>query len=106
MANIAVHLAAAQEWAKKHNVDNLDDFLWGAVAPDILGKLTSRSETHYDDLPNSIVDDDMLLRFNSEANIEKFLAKNPIKTDYDKGYLFHLLVDKYFYNDFLKIDRL
>lgn len=106
MANIAVHLAVAQEWAKKHNVENMDDFLWGSVAPDILGKLGDRYAAHYTDVSKFSSDDDLPSRLQPTEGVEEFVAENGVNSDYDKGYLLHLIVDNAYYGEFLKLERL
>ncbi len=100
MANLVVHIAIAQEWAKKNKVNNFDDFVWGAVAPDIIGIMNHNSViTHYG---NVVKGDDILEHWANKVNINKFLDNNDINNDYMLGYLLHLVVDYYFYNEFLK----
>ncbi len=105
MANLTVHIAVAQEWAKRHKVQDLDDFIWGAVAPDVLSWEKNNSYvTHYGDK----VDESTPLKDNlgNKTHLEKYLACNTIITDYDKGYFLHLVTDLLYYNDFINFDVL
>ena len=102
MANITVHIAIAQEWAKNHKVENLDDFIWGAVAPDVLSwKMEGGYVTHYGDKVdvNTALDENLM----NKTHLDRYLAKNKLSTDYDKGYFLHLVTDLLFYNDFIDV---
>lgn len=102
MANITVHMAIAQEWAKRHKVENLDDFIWGAVAPDVLSwEKKNGYVTHYGDKVNDKTP--LIDNLSNKTHIDRYLAKNTLLTDYDKGYFLHLVTDLLFYNDFIDI---
>jgi len=108
LANISVHIAVAQEWAKKHKVANLDDFVWGAVAPDILGKTQGSHITHY---CTKVFNDDMDLtylkeRYDNRVNIDNYLNSVNVNSDYELGYLLHLVTDKFYYSNFLNIEKI
>lgn len=96
MPSIASHYAVCTLVCKKLNVNPLE-FYKGNILPDIINK----SNSHYKEKGT----------FYLVPNITKFLKENKIDNDLNKGYLCHLLLDKYFLekyvptiNGFDKID--
>lgn len=95
MPGYVIHIAVAKEYIKKHKkqVKNEEEFMKGAIAPDLIvkqNKNITKNKTHYGKWENG----------DTEINFEDFLADEQVKTnnDYWKGYLLHLLVDHYFCN--------
>ena len=104
MANFTVHLAIAQEWARLHNKFYSDDFMYGAVAPDLLAKINNlQGNFHY-----GIATKDMPieLQYKNKVDLHKYVMQNDINSDYDLGYFLHLVVDYYFFNVFLDLDKI
>lgn len=89
MPGFVIHLATAEQYIKKHSgeIKNKNEFLKGAVAPDMTTK-ENKGITHYG---------------NDSAQIflRKFLYEREIESDYDKGYFLHLVTDYIFYNKLL-----
>lgn len=90
MPGYAIHLAVANEYMKKHPIEikNKSDFLLGSISPDFTTK-DKKGETHYGE--NSSV-----------LYLRKYLEKNNIDTDFNKGYFLHLITDYIFYNKLLE----
>ena len=101
MASTAIHIAVAQEWAKKHKVKNLDDFVFGAVAPDLFDKLYGNKNTHYSNLKAGLT---LKEYYCNKVNLNSYVKNNNITSDFDKGYFLHLVVDYFFYNKFIDLN--
>ena len=103
MASFMIHLAAANEYLKNHDIDNKEDFILGVLAVDLA---QDRIKSHY----TKYTDKTDLLKFLSgKVSLEDYLHENNVDTDYDKGIFFHLITDYEFYTNFLnkeKIERL
>ena len=85
MPGYIIHIAVAKEYAKKHKIKNVDDFIRGSIAPDFAN---DKSTTHYGKSP-------------AYTNLGNYLKENTILTDYDKGFFLHLITDYLFYNKYL-----
>lgn len=95
MASIVIHMCVASEINKKIELKNYNEFLLGAIAPDISRVVGwSRDLSHFIDRRQSIY-----------PNINKFLKKygNKLDNDFMLGYFVHLYTDylwfKYFIRD-------
>ena len=78
MANFTVHLAIAQEWARLHNKFYSDDFMYGAVAPDLLAKINNlQGNFHY-----GIATKDMpiVLQYKNKVDLHKYVMQNDISS--------------------------
>ena len=71
MPGYIIHIAVAKEYAKKHKIKNVDDFIKGSIAPDFTN---DKSTTHYGKSP-------------AYTNLGNYLKENTILTDYDKGFI-------------------
>lgn len=85
MASYVIHLAIAQEYLKNNKEDNVDDFLYGSVYPDLI---RPKSSTHYGEVP-------------AQTSLKKFLEDNKINTSFKRGCFLHLITDYLFYNYYL-----
>ena len=85
MPGFVVHIAVAQEYLKKHNKSFSVEFILGSIEPDFTD---NKSETHYG-------------KSSSSTNLKKYLSKNKICTDFERGYFLHLITDYLFYNHYL-----
>lgn len=102
MANLTVHIAVAQEWAKAHNIVASDDFIYGAVAPDLLSIVDKKDGNfHYGHNFNSKSLKEYYL---NKVDLGYYVCCNGITTDYDLGYFLHLVTDYYFYIKFLNLN--
>ena len=95
MASIVIHMCVASEINKQIKVKNYNDFLLGAIAPDISRVVGwSRDLSHFIDPKQNIYPD-----------MNKFLEKygNKLDNDFILGYFVHLYTDylwfKYFIRD-------
>ena len=107
MPGFTIHLAIANEYAKKNKekVKNMNEFLEGTIAPDYIfltNQDISKNITHYGKWGDWTTND-------QEIYFDKFLEdkKVDLQTDYWKGYFLHLLADyyfgkKYFYEEMKK----
>lgn len=85
MPGYVIHIAIAQEYAKKHKENCSYEFIKGVVAPDFT---TDKQKTHYGISP-------------AYTNLKKFLEANELDSDYNKGFFLHLVSDYLFYNHYL-----
>ena len=85
MPGFVIHIAVAQEYLKKHNKSFSVEFILGSIEPDFTD---NKSETHYG-------------KSSSSTNLKKYLSKNKICTDFERGYFLHLITDYLFYNHYL-----
>lgn len=100
MANMVIHELIGKQYIIKSNlkINNKKEFLKGTVAPDLNKKMSDKAInkdiTHYGKWTNG----------ETKTNINKFLEDNKVNINQDfwKGYLFHLIVDHYFYNVYFK----
>ena len=99
MPSFNIHLAVANRYMEKHNIQNKEDFLTGNVAPDFMEK----SKSHYSIiLENATLIEDL----KNKVVIEKFLKENKVETDYEKGVFLHLITDKLFFTNFFEKEYL
>ncbi len=87
MPGYVIHLAIAEEYSKKHIIQDYEEFIEGVIFPD---SVKDKSETHYG--PKS-----------SKSNLYDFLKENNIDTSFKKGYFLHLLTDYLFYNKYIHV---
>ena len=94
MASFSIHIAAANEYLKKNNIDNPELFMDGVVDVDLTD---DRFKSHYSNTNDT---SNLEYYLDNKVNIKKYLEENEVKSDYERGYLFHLLTDYYFYTSF------
>ena len=100
MPSIAMHLAAANEYLKKHSDENAVDFLAGSIAPDCvpLHEKTHHSTSHYKE-------SDGLTYLVGKVNLNDCMSDFDFNTSYGRGYFFHLFMDYEFYHNILGADE-
>ena len=77
MASFMIHLAAANEYLKNHDIDNKEDFILGVLAVDLA---QDRIKSHY----TKYTDKTDLLKFLSgKVSLEDYLHDNNVDTDYE-----------------------
>lgn len=86
MAGYVIHIAIAQEYLRKHKKVYKEEFIRGAILPDLT---TDKSKTHYGKSP-------------AYTNLKKFILENEFSTELDKGIFLHLITDYLFYNKYLE----
>ena len=96
MPCFSVHIACANEFMKKNKIVDHNMFIQGVIDVDLT---EDRLESHYS---NTSDKSDLKYFLKNRVSIDKYLSKNKITSDYDRGYFFHLLTDYYFYTSFFK----
>lgn len=100
MASFIIHLAATNEYLKRNNIKNKEDFILGVLSVDLA---EDKIKSHY----TKTTDKSDLLKFlEGKVSLEDYLQENSVNTDYDRGVLFHLITDYEFYTNFFDIDKL
>ena len=95
MASYDIHLAVGKRYIQKNaNIKNEEKFYRGILAPDITD---NKIISHYSD---ACIGDSLIEALEKKVNLKKYLDKNKIDTDYDKGVFLHLITDYIFYNFF------
>ena len=87
MPGFVIHLAIAKKYIEKNKIKNEEQFNNGVIEPDLIK--SNEYDTHFG--------------FKTEKpNIEEFFKKYSEDSDYNKGYLLHLITDYLFYKKFLR----
>lgn len=85
MAGYVIHIIVAEEYIKKHKVENKEEFIKGTIYPD---SVKIKGITHYSPY------------YSSDTNLYEFLLDKRLDNSYNLGYFLHLLVDVLFYNKY------
>ena len=85
MAGYIIHIAIAQEYLRKNKKEYDEDFIKGAILPDMTD---NKSKTHYGKSP-------------AYTNLKEFLLSNDLSDSLSKGKFLHLITDYLFYNYYL-----
>lgn len=85
MAGYVIHIAIAQEYLRKNKRNYNEEFVKGAILPDLT---IDKSKTHYGKSP-------------AYTNLKKFLLANELSSELNKGIFLHLITDYLFYNKYL-----
>ena len=94
MASLHIHLAIAMEYAKKHNIEDVEKFMQGSIAPDCA---QDKVASHY----TSYINKEDLERYLSEkTRLDLFLKNEKVDSDYQRGVFLHLITDYIFFNGF------
>ena len=97
MASFNIHLAIGKQYIEKRSqIKNKDEFYKGIIAPDLV---ENKAETHYSGQQDK---DDLLYYLSKKVQLEKFIEKEKIDTDYQKGVFLHLITDYLFFNKFFE----
>lgn len=90
MPSYVIHICLAKEYAKKHEVKNMNEFIEGTIYPD---SIQPKGITHYSPY------------WSSDTNLYAFLLDKSLNSSYDEGYFLHLLADCIFYNKYFSNHR-
>lgn len=85
MPGYVIHLAIGKKYIENNDIRDKEKFLKGCIAPDLLDKKTS----HYGNSSDN-------------PDFQRFLEQNSLSSEYNQGYLLHLISDYLFYNKYLK----
>ena len=88
MASFAIHLAIGQEYLKKHDEKNTQEFTEGNIAPDLA---QNKVEAHYG-------------KITAKPNLYEYIQQNEVESSFNRGYFLDLLTDYLFYNHLINID--
>jgi len=95
MPGYAIHLAVGKQILNNINISNENAFLLGCLAPDIMTtSISQKQKSHFSNDIDHISD---------KPNIELFMKKygNRMEEPFIQGVYAHLMVDKWFYSDYL-----
>ncbi len=95
MASLMIHLLIAQEYCKKHKIDDVEAFLQGNLAPDLV---PVKWPTHYS---KTRTNKNHLESIINKVDLPAFCAENDISSDFNKGQFLHLISDVVFFNNYL-----
>ena len=87
MPGYVIHLAVGKVYSQNNEINDLERFKEGIIAPDIE---EDKSKSHYGP-------------YSSSPGLNEFLEKQGIKDSYNEGYFLHLLTDYLFYNKYIII---
>ena len=91
-----LHLLIGERYYKKHKISNKDAFLKGCFAPDIIG---SKPQTHFSNIIDFKTYTEAL---KSKVDLTKFKMSDwDLNNDYQKGEFLHIIIDYYFYANYL-----
>lgn len=85
MPGYVIHLAVGKVYSKENNIENIERFERGIIAPDLV---KDKCKSHYG--PSS-----------SSPDLNGYIRTRRIKDEFDEGYFLHLVTDYLFYNKFL-----
>ena len=86
MPGYVIHLAVGKVYSQNNEINDLERFKEGIIAPDIE---EDKSKSHYGP-------------YSSSPGLNEFLEKQGITDSYNEGYFLHLLTDYLFYNKYLE----
>lgn len=95
MASLMIHLLIGEQYCKKNNIIDKENFINGNLSPD---KANDKKISHYsfDVQPKNYTE---ILKY--KVNLVDFCQKNNLVDDYTKGIFLHLITDFLFYNKYL-----
>jgi hypothetical protein len=94
LASFSIHLAIAKRYSEKNDIKNLNLFYKGTVDPDLV---EDKKQSHYTGTREK---ENILIYWQQKVNLQQFLLKKDIESDYQKGIFLHLITDYLFFNDF------
>lgn len=87
MPSYIIHLAIAEEYAKKYGIKEREKFIAGTIFPDTV---QPKKITHY-----SKVDSE-------DTNLYNFLCNKKLESSFELGHFLHLVADCIFYQKYFK----
>ena len=92
MASLAMHMAIAQEYCKKHNNVNFTEFLRGSLQPDLE---QDKNKSHYTQHAKIKTIKDFV---EYKVGLAEYVNDHKLTNDYEMGEFLHMLTDYLFYN--------
>lgn len=107
MPCLAMHLAIAKEYLKKHTDENKKEFILGTIAPDIdmpdidryiKGVESDKNSHHFVENYNTT---DAIEYMRRKVNFDKFFTYNDLSTSFLRAYFLHLISDYKFFGEYV-----
>lgn len=107
MPTYFTHLAVAKRYAEKNNLTGNDakEFFLGNVAVDLYSdgsEIHKRARHYYKPEPHTRTVENL---FKNRVDFDKYFANNKVQTQFERGYLMHLIVDNFCYHEVLDLQR-
>ena len=112
MPCLAMHLAVAKEYLKRHPEENKEEFILGSIAPDINikninkyinGVTGDKNSHHFGENYNTT---DAIEYMRRKVNFDKFFACNDLSTSFLRAYFLHLICDYKFFGEYITEDNI
>lgn len=104
MPSFNIHLAVGKRYYEKNNnINDLELFYRGLLAPDLVKEKGGKAKTHYTGFNDN---KDLVKYLREKVLIDEVIKKESIDSDYQKGVFLHLLTDYLFFNDFFSLNYL
>ena len=110
MPCLAMHLAVAKEYLKRHPEENKEEFILGTIAPDINieninkhinGVEGDKNSHHFGENYNT---SDAIEYMKRKINFQKFFNSNDLSTSFLRAYFLHLICDYKFFGEYITKD--
>jgi hypothetical protein len=95
MASLMIHMLVGQEYCKKHRVKNVDAFLEGNIAPDLV---KDKRPTHFSNIVHNKTYTETII---NKVNLPVCCDNINLDSDFHRGGFLHLLTDYVFFNKYL-----
>lgn len=89
MPGYVIHLAIAKKQLEQGKINDVEEYIRGTMAPDLLKR--QGIDSHYG--------------YSSNPGFKQFFREHTIENDYEKGYFLHLVTDYLFYNKFIDLEK-
>ena len=94
MAGFSIHLAIAKIYLENNKVQAPNEFLKGVIDPDLV---KNKTISHYSNFTDQ---DNLQAYLKHKVNLKRYLEGNTLYSDYQKGFLLHVITDYEMYNNF------
>lgn len=103
MPGFQIHLAVAKRYLEKNpsSISNPLDFYHGVISPDLV---SNKDISHYTYQGKRSTD--LVQYLNEKVELYRFLEKEKVDTDFQKGVFLHLITDYIFFNYFFSKEYL
>ncbi len=112
MPCLAIHLAVAKKYLKRHPEEIKEDFILGTIAPDIdipninkyiIGVSDDKNSHHFG---SNYKTDNIIEYMKKKVDFNMFFKDNDINTSFLRAYFLHLLCDYAFFGEYVSDERL
>lgn len=95
MASLMIHLLIGQQYCKNQHIEDIDAFLEGNLAPDMV---KNKAPTHFSKTERNAT---YTLSILNKVDLPRFCRETKVFDDYHKGVFLHLLTDYIYFNKYL-----